>query len=203
VLGLLALLIAFTFSLALSRYEVRRTTVTAEANAIGTAEMRAHLLPSPVDAQIVGMLRGYARTRLAYGLASAIEKPGWATRARQQRAALQAATISALRPIAATPLGPFVGSSINSVLDVGAEREAMNAARIPGAILAALMGYSMLTALVLGYALTGAKARQRTATGILFALLTLATLLILDLDRPQRGTVRLDQTPMRDLIAGF
>jgi hypothetical protein len=116
---------------------------------------------------------------------------------------LQAAAVTALRPIAATPLGPFVGGSINSVLDVSVEREALNGSRVPGSILAALMGYSLLTALVLGYALTGAKSRQRGATAILFALLTLATSLIFDLDRPQRGTIRVDQTAMRDLVAGF
>src|SRR5688572_13149251 len=67
VLGLLALLTAFTFSLSLNRYEVRRSTVVAEANAIGTAEMRVRLLAAPANAQLARMLQDYARTRLAYG----------------------------------------------------------------------------------------------------------------------------------------
>jgi len=74
---------------------------------------------------------------------------------------------------------------------------------VPGTILAALIAYNLLTAAMLGYALTGARARQRPATMVLFVLLTLAIGLILDLDRPQRGTIKVDQTPMKLLLAGF
>lgn len=203
VLGLLALLIAFTFSLAVDRYEGRRDLVTAEANAIGTAEMRVQLLASPNGVQLATMLHDYARTRLAYGLAGAADKPPLARASAAQRAALQAASLSALAPLATTPLGPFVGASINSVLDVGVEREAMHAARVPASVLTALVFYTLLTAGVFGYALTGAKTGHRPTITILFALLTLAILLILDLDRPQGGTVRIDQTPMSRLVAGF
>ena len=93
--------------------------------------------------------------------------------------------------------------SINSVLDIGVEREALNAARIPGIIAFILILYTLMTAAMLGYALTGARPRQRLATIMLFALLTLAIALILDLDRPQRGTIRVDQTPMKQLVEGF
>ena len=89
------------------------------------------------------------------------------------------------------------------MLDIGVEREALNAARIPGTILFSLIAYNLLTAAMLGYALTGARARQRPATIVLFVLLTLAILLILDLDRPQRGTIRVDQTPMQNQVNGF
>jgi hypothetical protein len=89
------------------------------------------------------------------------------------------------------------------VLDIGVEREALNAARIPGIIIFILILYNLLTATMLGYALTGSRARQRLVTIMLFALLTLAIALILDLDRPQRGTIRVDQTPMRQLVEGF
>jgi len=108
-----------------------------------------------------------------------------------------------MRPIATTTLTPFVGESINLVLDIGVEREALNAAKVPATVLGALILYTLLTAAVLGYALTGARARHRPATIILFALLVLAILLILDLDRPQGGTIRIDQTPMGQLVAGF
>ncbi len=139
VLGLLALMIAFTFSLAMNRYEARRNLVVAEANAIGTAEMRVQILASPQGAGLARRLHAYARTRLQFGLASAEEKP------------------------------TFARSS----------------------------------AAILGYALTGTRSRQHPSTIVLFALLTLAILLILDLDRPQNGTIRIDQPPMTRLVAGF
>lgn len=202
-LGLLALLIAFTFSLSLNRYEVRRATVVAEANAIGTAEMRVRLLASPDDARLARMLQDYARTRLAYGESEVSAKTEHAARSAAQRAELQTAAIAALAPEARTPLASLVTPSINSVLDIGVEREALNAARIPGIIIFILILYNLLTATMLGYALTGARARQRPSTIMLFALLTLAIALILDLDRPQRGTIRIDQTPMQQLVEGF
>src|SRR5690242_8808608 len=57
VLGLLALMIAFTFSMALSRYEARREAVLNEANAVGTAALRARLLPEPHGAESLKLLR--------------------------------------------------------------------------------------------------------------------------------------------------
>jgi hypothetical protein len=202
-LGLLALLTAFTFSLSLNRYEVRRVVVVSEANAIGTAEMRVRLLAKPDDARLAGMLQDYARTRLAYGDATADGKPALAASSAAQRAEIQAATIAALAPDARTPLAGLVAPSINSVLDIAAEREALTAARIPGIILFILILYNLLTAVMLGYALTDTRARQRPTTIMLFALLTLAIGLIMDLDRPQRGTIRIDQTPMKELVEGF
>jgi len=202
-LGLLALLIGFTFSLSLNRFDVRRAIVVEEANTIGTAEMRVRLLAAPDNAQLARMLQDYARTRLAYGMSDAAAKLPYAARSAAQRSQLQSAAIAALTPEARTPLASLVTPSINSVLDIGVEREALNAARIPGIILFVLILYNLLTAAMLGYALTGARPRQRLATIMLFALLTLAIALILDLDRPQRGTIRVDQTPMKQLVEGF
>lgn len=202
-LGLLALLTAFTFSLALNRYEARRQIVVEEANAIGTAEMRVRLLAAPDNARLSQLLQAYARLRLTYGLSTAAEKPAMAAQSATQRSDIQSATLAALAPEARTPLANYVIPAINAVLDIGVEREALNEARIPGTILFSLIAYNLLTAAMLGYALTGTRARQRPATIVLFVLLTLAIGLILDLDRPQRGTIRVDQTPMRQLVEGF
>jgi hypothetical protein len=203
VLGLLALLIAFTFSLSLARYDERRAIVVEEANDIGTAEMRVRLLASPHDANLSRLLQDYAGTRLAYGQSPAAEKAALAARSAAQRSVIQAAALSALAPEARTPLGSLVTPSINAVLDIGVEREALNAARIPGTILVIVLAYLVLTAMMLGFALTGKRARHRPATIILFASLTLTLAMILDLDRPQRGTIRVDQTPMKQLVEGF
>lgn len=202
-LGLLALLTAFTFSLSLNRYEARRMIVVAEANAIGTAEMRVRLLNSPDNAKLVGLLQTYARARLEYGLAAAADKLTLVKKSAALRSELQTEALVALRPEARTPLGIYVTPAINAVVDIGAEREALNEARIPTAILFSLVAYNLLTAAMLGYALTGRRARQRLATSVLFLLLTLALMLILDLDRPQRGMIRVDQTPMKQLLASF
>lgn len=203
ILGLLALLIAFTFSLSLNRYDQRRAIVVEEANDIGTAEMRVRLLPSPHDANLSRLLQDYARTRLAYGQSPAAGKPLLTAQSLSQRSAIQQAALAALGPEARTSLAVLITPSINSVLDIGVEREALHAARLPGTILVILFSYNLLTALMLGFALTGKRARHRPATIVLFASLTLTLAMILDLDRPQRGTIRVDQTPMQQLVDGF
>jgi hypothetical protein len=203
VLGLLALLIAFTFSLSLNRYDQRRAMIVEEANAIGTAEMRVRLLPEPHDALLSSLLQDYARTRLAYGQADARGKPALEARSLAQRNEIQGAALGALAPEARSPMAVLVAPSINAVLDIGAAREALNSARIPGTILVILIAYNLLTAVVLGFALTGKRAHQRPATIALFASLTLTVAMIMDLDRPQRGSIRLDQTPMQRLVEGF
>ena len=63
-LGLLALMLAFTFSMALSRFEARRDAVLNEANAIGTTALRARLLPEPQRSETLKLLREYVHIRL-------------------------------------------------------------------------------------------------------------------------------------------
>ena len=65
-LGLLALMIGFTFLMALTRFEERREGVLNEANAIGTAALRARLLPEPHRTEILKLLREYAQIRVDY-----------------------------------------------------------------------------------------------------------------------------------------
>ena len=64
VIGLLALMVGFTFAMALSRFEARRDAILAEANAIGTTALRARLLPEPRRKEVLGLLRDYVKIRL-------------------------------------------------------------------------------------------------------------------------------------------
>ncbi len=203
VFGLLALLVAFTFGLALDRYETRRDLVVAEANAIGTAEMRVRLLDAPHAGVLTAQFRAYAETRLAYGQAEAADKPPLERRSEALRSAIQAETLVAVQPIRTTPLAALVVSAVNEALDVGAAREAAHAARLPFAVLAVLIAYALISAGVLGAAMEGAHGGRRGMTALMFLLLTLALSLILDLDRPQRGTIRISQEPMARLVAGL
>lgn len=63
-LGLLALMISFTFAMALSRFDARRDALLREANAIGTAALRARLLPTPYGAESLKLFRDYVQIRL-------------------------------------------------------------------------------------------------------------------------------------------
>lgn len=203
VLGLLALLVAFTFSLALSRHEDRRELVVQEANAIGTAYMRAQLLDQPYRDELGGRLAAYARARLAFGEASGAERDVLEARSEALQGPIWQVTIKAIEPIRGTALAGLVASSVNSVVDLAAERKAARAARLPGPVLEALVLYGFGAAMVVGYALTGMRSRHRAAALLLFGLLTLAILLILDLDRPRSGSILVPQDAMRDAVASL
>src|SRR6516165_7540600 len=66
VLTLLALIVGFSFSMAVSRYDLRKNYEEAEANAIGTEFLRADLLPAEDAANMRRLLRGYVDQRVAF-----------------------------------------------------------------------------------------------------------------------------------------
>src|SRR4051812_32759387 len=65
-LTLLGLIIGFTFSMALNRYDQRKNLEEEEANAIGTAYLRADLLPTADAAKLRALLKQYAGERVRY-----------------------------------------------------------------------------------------------------------------------------------------
>src|SRR6185436_7206078 len=64
ILGLVALVLGFTFSLAAARFDARRMGVLDEANAIGTAYLRTQFLPEPQRTESVRLLQDYVAARL-------------------------------------------------------------------------------------------------------------------------------------------
>ncbi len=203
VFSLLGLLIAFTFGMALDRYESRRDLVVQEANAIGTAHIRTAFAAEPMRTQLREQLEAYAKTRLAYGQAPFHDKPPLAAEAERQRASLATLGIAATQSVASAPMGPAVMASVNEVIDVGSAREAINLAKVPTSVVAMLIGYAFIAAFVLGYSQPMLSLVQRIGNGLLFLLLTLSLVTIFDLDRPATGTIKVSQQPLVDLIRGF
>jgi len=203
VFSLLGLLIAFTFGMALDRYETRRDLVVQEANAIGTAHIRTAFAAEPVRTQLREQLEAYAKTRLAYGQAAFHDKPPLAAEAERQRTQLATTGIAATQSVASAPMGPAVMASVNEVIDVGSAREAINLAKVPTSVEAMLVGYAFIAAFVLGYSQLMPSLVQRIGNGLLFMLLTLSLVTIFDLDRPATGSIKVSQQPLIDLIRGF
>lgn len=203
VLGLLALLMGFTFSLALDRYEDRRELVLQEANALGTAYLRAQLLPEPARSDISAILSDYTDNRIDL---AGQRKENFAELLATNDALLVdlwARTVAAVENAGATPITSQFVASINEVIDLDASRKNARAAKVPSAVYAVLFIYFMVAAAILGYVLTGFW--SRLAAVFLFVLFTLSLLLIIDIDRPLVGELREDQLPMeqlRDFIAG-
>jgi hypothetical protein len=195
----LALLLGFTFSMALGRYDERRELVVQEANDIGTAWLRAGLVPAPEGPALQGALADYARVRQSSPLPHET--------ARLARAAALRDTMWARTAAAQDRLdGPRAASliaAVNAVIDTGTTRERAVAAQVPAEVIAMLVLFASVSAFLLGYVLEAHGSRHRAASFVLFALMGLTLMLILDLDRPREGLIRTDQTAIRDFVKGL
>jgi hypothetical protein len=203
VFALLGLLIAFTFSLALDRYETRSHLVVEEANAIGTAYIRAAFAAEAERVALRQNLRAYAGNRLAYGQARFADRPPLAEQGNRLRAQLADRGLAASWSVTLEPLAPAVIASVNEVIDVGGSREAANLAKIPATVALMLVFYAHAAAFVLGYAYPAQSRIQRFGHGVLLCVLSLSLVTIFDLDRPASGTIKVSQQPLIDLIASF
>jgi len=196
VLGLLALLIAFSFSLSLQRYDARRQIVINEANALGTTWLRTGLLDEPDRTRLRAVLREYVDIRVEFGTASTPgQEDAVFRRTEEKQRQLWDAISEAVAPFRTTPLAALLVTTTNESIDLAAERKATREAHIPTRILEILMLYALIAAVMIGYE----KGRHRTATSLLFVLLALAATLVADLDRPAAGAIKIPQQPMLDL----
>jgi hypothetical protein len=199
-LALLGLLIGFTFSLALSRYDARRAMVVTEANAIGTAWLRAGLAEGEAGPRLQSAVARYADVRFRLpdqGETRSVE----AATGREQAALwreMREAIKETSRPVAAT-----IVTATNAMFDAASERKAERNARIPSRVLAVVVLFATLSAGIVGYVLGGNRRHHRIVTAILFLLLTVTILLIVDLDRPWTGGITISQQPMVDARAAM
>ena len=205
VIGLLALVVAFTFATALSRFDARRTAVLAEANAITTTALRARLLPEPHRKEVLDLLRDYVNIRLDLTTRSTTQAE-WAaeidkSNAIQEKLWQQAMAMAASDP-AMIPSGLFI-QALNAMIDDQARRLAAHRSRVPNIVQLALFGIAIVASGFAGYA-TGLKTRRsRVPVCVVGFLVTCVIVLILDLDRPGAGAIEVDQQPMIDAAAGI
>ena len=200
-LGLLALLLAFSFSMALDRYEERRHLVIQEANAIGTSYLRAQLLDEPHRTRLSQLLVQYTDNRIALANSQPDQNAkliaGNDLLLTEIWAGVTAARESALAHGISTPLL----MTFNEVIDLDTERKVARQVRVPAPVLLLLYGFLILTALLLGYVLE--DRRGRIGAAALFVLLSLYVGIIADLSRPASGSIRESQEPMLMLQASL
>jgi hypothetical protein len=205
ILGLMALMIGFTFAMALSRFEARRDAVLSEANAIGTTALRARLLPQPERGEILKLLREYVAVRLDITarpvsraeLAAAIDRSN-----ALQEALWQQAKATSTKDTGMVPTGLFI-QTLNDMIDQHGKRLAALRNRVPNIVMLALFGIAAVGASFTGYGM-GLEARRARLPLYLMALLLAAViLLILDLDRPSAGFIEVSQQPMIDAAASI
>ncbi len=197
-LGLLALLLAFTFGIAASRFEGRRTALLDEANAIGTTWLRADFLEPPVRDEVRRLLVEYADVRLVAAAGGDVDAALRHANEAHRRLWSAAVTSAAAEP-RSVPRGLFV-TALNELIDLHAER-AMAAlrSRIPPTIWLVLLSVALMSFLAVGYQ-EGLAGANRSPALLLVATTFAAVLwLLVDLDRPGEGALRVSQHPMREV----
>ena len=197
-LGLLAFLLAFTFGMAAARFEARRQVLLDETNAIETAYLRAAMLPEPHGEAIRGLLREYVDVRLTAVQTGSIEAGVRQSNELHGRLWSEAVAAAGKDP-RSVPSGLFV-QALNEVIDLHAKRLMLGLRnRIPGSVWAVLFAVAVLSFGAMGYH-GGLSGTSRSPSVLAIALTFAAVIwLVIDLDRPQQGLLRVSQQPMIDL----
>jgi amino acid transporter len=189
ILTLLGLIIGFSFSMAIYRYDQRKVLEEAEANAIGTEYVRADFLPAPYAAKVRPLLRDYLDQRLLY----------YTTRDDQELVQIESATArleaelwSAVQiPTATQPTAPLTitAMGMNDVLNSRGYTQAAWLNRIPNAAWGLMAAIAIFCCLLIGY---GARRGGASTTLLLVLPLVIAIsfTLIADIDSPRGGVVR-------------
>ena len=205
ILGLLALMIGFTFAVALSRFEARRQGVLNEANAIGTTALRARLLPAPHSQDCLKLLRDYVQVRL--DLTQKTSSPLDLKAALARSNAIQEALWQQAKEVAAknngmVPTGLFI-QSLNEMIDDHEKRLVALVSGVPNIVLIVLYTIAMVASAFAGYAAGVEAQRSRGPLYVAMALFIAVILLIQDLDRPTSGFITASQQPMQDVAASI
>ena len=188
-LTLLGLIIGFSFSMAISRYDQRKNYEEAEANAIGTEYVRADLLPPADAAKVRALVRNYLDQRvLFYTVRDEQELRKIHARTAQLQTELWSAVLA---PAAAqpTPVVALAVSGMNDVLNSQGYTQAAWWNRIPLAAWGLMAAIAIYSNWLVGYGARNAKA-ERSLHLVLPLVVSIAFFLIADLDSPRGGVIR-------------
>ncbi len=203
-LGLLALMLGFSFGMGQTRYEVRRQLVVDEANAIATSWLRTAAVPDPGGSEIQSLLRAYVDSRLAIVSVrtdAAASGPIAESERLQREVWSRAASLAKADP-RSIPTSLLL-QSLNEMIDLHATRLAAARNHIPPTVLAALVVVAIAAIFWVGLAFGSTGRRGLVTTFILSALITFVIAVIVDLDQPRAGLIRVSQTPLLDLRRAF
>ncbi len=199
ILGLLALLLGFTFSMSMQRFDGRSQALIAEANAIGTVELRVQLLPEQYREKAVRLLEEYIALRIAIGkldLTRREERKQYDGQiSRLQNALWSLAVMAAQDDPRPVTTGAFI-TSLNELIDSQGKRNALLQMHVPEVVLVLLFIVFIASGSMLGYS-SGLSGRRVVAPTIMVAfLIAMIVFIIIDLDRPKRGLIQVDQGSM-------
>lgn len=198
ILGLLALLLGFTFALAASRYQAHKEMVVEEANAMNAVRLRLDLLPEDKKNALLFLLKKYALSRLDYYTgdhqSSELKNVDLNSQSLQEKIWREVAEETKLSPL---PSMVFLLQAVNQMIDLHGKSVLVMENHVPEIIFMLLMGVSIFALFLNGYIHGIHKYRNLFPSFMLALLLALVTIVIIDLDRPRQGMLTVGQKSLK------
>ncbi|HOW75620.1 MAG TPA: DUF4239 domain-containing protein [Candidatus Competibacteraceae bacterium] len=195
IFALLGLLLAFTFAGAASRFDTRRALIVEETNAIGTAYLRLDVLPASAQPPMRELFRRYVDARLeTYRKLPDVEAVmAELNRANQLQGEIWSQAVAAGRMEGAPPTATMLLlPALNQMIDITTTRTMASKTHPPIAIFVMLFGVALASALLAGYDMAGGKSRNWLHMVGFAAVLAMAVYVILDIEFPRLGFIRVD-----------
>jgi hypothetical protein len=194
VFGLMALLIAFTFSGAASRFDTRRAMVIEEANNIGTAWLRLDLLPPAAQPPLREKFRQYVDARLAF--CAKLPDVAAATRELARATALQNqlwnGAVAACRESSSSSASMLLLPALNQMIDITTTRTMAARTHAPLTVYAMLGLLVLAGSLLAGFSMASGKTHSWFHNVAFALIMALAIYVILDFEFPRVGLIRLN-----------
>ena len=203
-LGLLALLIAFAFSISLARYDARRDLVLEEANAIGSAANFSLMLPKPTQGRVLDLIRDYTSVRVGLGTPydpAKLQHDIARSLELQSELWREAVALTTAAP-RSLPVYRFV-DLLNDVNNIHENRLSALRAHIPAEVMLVLLFVSVVAMGFTGYHAGVNGSRRRLATMLIAFTIAGLVVMIVDLDRPSRGLIRVPVQALVDAADGI
>lgn len=196
VFGLMALLLGFSFSGAVSRFNTRRELIVQETNAIGTAWLRVDLLPEATQPQIRNDFRAYLDARLAFynslslDRAKALDELAFSEKLQTK---IWTECVAAAKQTSSPAVLTLVVGSLNEMIDITTTRSVALQTHPPVAIYVTLVLLAMASSLIAGFGMGDTDKRPWLHTLVFAAALFLTIYMIIDLEFPRVGIIRVDR----------
>jgi hypothetical protein len=203
VVAILGLLLAFTFSMALAKYDHRREMLVADSNSIGDFYTCASLLPEPTRTKLQEVTREYTRLRLDLAREATGTDGLDAALGRFQEMQNRMTGLVGEAVNAGTPIAVPLTNTLNNLTSAHAARVVALKDRLPESVVGLLFFAAAIATGLVGRAQGTAKQPPLGGTMSFLFLVTLVVYVILDLNNPVKGFIVVSQEPMQRVLAGM
>ncbi|MGH8014453.1 MAG: hypothetical protein ACREQ4_18340 [Candidatus Binataceae bacterium] len=202
-LALATLLIAFSFAASIAKHDERRLAVVADSNAIGDFYTCAGLLKEPTRTELQSVIQQYAQLRLDSARSELDNAALNKILLRFDRMQSQMAQLAGRAITEGTPIAASLTNQLNAISSNQAARLAAIGDRLPPSIVVLLVASVIVSAFLIGREQGNADTYEVTGSLCFIVLASIAIFVILDLNQPQHGSIRVDQEPIERLVSSI